>query len=134
MGDWIFGQRMIARLKFLEEAQSLTGEKNLTTIYKKLDKYKGYFVVTDGPKGAYLKVDEKIHNAQSNRKKVINTTGAGDAFGSAFTSGIIKGLDWQTSLKLAILNSEGVIQKMGAKNGLLEKMPSELELEKVEIK
>lgn len=55
-------------------------------------------------------------------KRVADTTGVGDAFGSAFVSGLemYKG-DVQRSLKLAMYNSSSVIKEQGAQNGLLTK-------------
>ena len=63
----------------------------------------------------------------------INTTGAGDAFGSGFCTGMILKNDWDFGLRLAILNSNGVIQRMGAKNGLLKHLPKQSDLNKIKI-
>jgi ribokinase len=51
--------------------------------------------------------------------KVTETTGAGDSFSSAFLVGLIKTMDIEFSLKLAITNSNSVLQYKGAKNKLL---------------
>ncbi|MCL4378594.1 MAG: carbohydrate kinase family protein [Actinobacteria bacterium] len=51
--------------------------------------------------------------------KVTETTGAGDSFASAFLVGFIKTKDIEFSLKLAIANSNSVLQYKGAKNKLL---------------
>ena len=51
--------------------------------------------------------------------KVVETTGAGDAFASSFLSGLLKKNDIKFALKLAIINAESVIQYHGAKNKLL---------------
>jgi len=53
------------------------------------------------------------------KRKGINTTGAGDAFGSSFVAGLIKYNDIEQALKLGILNSNSVIMKIGAQEGLL---------------
>ncbi len=91
-------------------------------------------IVTDGASGAYAIADGKFYFAASLGTKPVNTTGAGDAFGSGFCAGLILRDDLEFSLRLAILNSDGVIREMGAKNGLLEKLPGERDLKKVKIK
>ena len=51
--------------------------------------------------------------------KVVETTGAGDAFASSFLSGLIKKNDIKFALQLASANAESVISHHGAKNKLL---------------
>ena len=84
----------------------------------------GIIAITDGPRGANIYTGNQQWFAPSTGHKAVNATGAGDAFGSALTVGIMKGLSIPDALRLAILNSGLVVTKMGAKNGLLEKMPS----------
>lgn len=50
---------------------------------------------------------------------VVDTTGAGDSFGSTFTAGLMMGYEIQDSLKLASINSASVISQYGAQEGLL---------------
>lgn len=54
-------------------------------------------------------------------KKVVDETGAGDAFCVGFVSGLLWGLDLEKSLESAKSNSASVIQKMGAQSGLLDR-------------
>lgn len=73
--------------------------------------------------------------------KARNTTGAGDAFGSGFVAGLEIGSQQKRdpisvityALRLAILNADSVIRNMGAKAGILKKMPSKKEFDKVKI-
>ncbi|HYD02757.1 MAG TPA: PfkB family carbohydrate kinase, partial [Alphaproteobacteria bacterium] len=51
--------------------------------------------------------------------KVVETTGAGDAFACGFVAGTILEKSIETSLKMGMLNAESVIQHLGAKNVLL---------------
>jgi len=51
--------------------------------------------------------------------KCLERTGAGDAFASGFTAGIILKDDIDFALKLGLANSESVIQHYGAQNKLL---------------
>ncbi|MBD3359940.1 MAG: hypothetical protein GF365_04515 [Candidatus Buchananbacteria bacterium] len=116
------------------EAAKLSGKKDIKKIFKVLDKLTpNYLVITDGSKGAYLSDDILIYKADVLKAEVLNTTGAGDAFGSGFCAGIILKSDWDYALRLAILNSSGVIQAMGAKHGLLEKLPLQKQLSKIDI-
>ena len=117
-----------------EEAQKLTGQKEIKAIFKELNRLSpGYNIVTDGANGAYLSDGTLIYWAKAIGSKVINTTGAGDAFGSGFCSGMILKNDWDYGLRLGILNSDGVLKKMGAKNGLLKHLPKQSDLDKVKI-
>jgi len=79
--------------------------------------------ITDGSKGAYIyNGKQKYFRKAPPNTKNMNTTGAGDAFGSSFVAGLImyKG-DIQKSLKLATYQSHAVINKIGAQVGLLSK-------------
>ena len=117
-----------------EEAQKLSGKKEIKDIFKEINKLSpGYNLITDGANGAYLSDGMLIYHAPALAAKVINTTGAGDAFGSAFCSGLILKNDWDYALRLGILNSHGVVTKMGAKNGLLRKLPKAADLSNVKI-
>lgn len=117
----------------LQEAQKLTDLNNVNKIFEKLSFDNDYNIITDGSNGAYLSVPEGLFRVKTTKVKVVNTTGAGDAFGSAFTAGLIKKDDWKYAVRLAILNSQGVITKMGAKHGLLTRLPSQKELDKIKI-
>ncbi len=90
--------------------------------------------VTDGPRGASVYEGNQQWFAPSTGHKAVNTTGAGDAFGSAFVAGIAKGMALPDALRLGILNSGLVVTKMGAKNGILKTMPSLKLLQKLPIK
>lgn len=54
-----------------------------------------------------------------NKVKVVERTGAGDAFASGFVAGMIVGKTIPESLKLGLKESESVIRYFGAKNKLL---------------
>jgi len=79
-------------------------------------------VITQGKKGAYVFDGQKRYFEKGIPKKEADTTGAGDAFGSTFTAGLIlfKG-NIQRALRLAIINSASVVTKIGAQNGLLSR-------------
>lgn len=75
-------------------------------------------IITDGPKGASAYDGNKIYAVKALPIKGINTTGAGDSFGSTFVAGYMKGKGVDFSLRAAIINSNYVIQKIGAQIGL----------------
>jgi sugar/nucleoside kinase (ribokinase family) len=91
-------------------------------------------IITDGQKGAYVHARGTTWYAPALAGKRINTTGAGDAFGSAFTAMSIKTGNLELGLRAGMLNSLGVITHMGAKTGILKKEPTAAELKKVKVR
>jgi ribokinase len=80
-------------------------------------------VITDGKNGAYASYQNKIYYEKALRVKVVDTTGAGDAFGSGLVAGLLLfNNDLQRALRLGIKNSAAVIQKIGAQTGLFKKL------------
>lgn len=83
-------------------------------------------VITDGKKGAWAYNGATIYRQQIIRAKVLDTTGVGDSFGSAFLAGmIINKNDIQKALKWGMINSASVVTKIGAQNGLLDRQELE---------
>lgn len=120
-----------------EEAAALTGlqiSAHHKMLRKLTDFCKHYVVITDGAKGAYASDGADHYFAKPVKVKVINTTGAGDAFGAGFTAGIIRTGSVKEALRVGTLNATGVIQEMGAKNGLLSSFPSKSSLSKIKVK
>ncbi len=105
-----------------------------------------YLLLTDGSGGAYVHTGGTTWHIASRNLNAVNTTGAGDAFGSAFVLGLhrISNFKFQISnsigyaldyaLRLAMANAEGVIMHMGAKAGILSKIPSRAALAKYRVK
>ena len=92
-------------------------------------------VVTDGGHGAYVldrQIGELLYSLALPGRR-INTTGAGDAFGSAFVAAYIKSGDCRTGLRAGLLNSLGVITHMGAKTGILDKFPGIKKLSRIRV-
>ena len=50
---------------------------------------------------------------------VVERTGAGDSFGTAFTAALCRGKDVREAMRWGTLNAAGVIQKIGPQDGLL---------------
>lgn len=76
-------------------------------------------VVTNGAEGVYVAHQKSLHFCPSLPIQVINTLGAGDAFGSCFAASIFQKLDIQHAIMRGMLNSAAVIAQEGAKTGLL---------------
>lgn len=78
-------------------------------------------IITEGEKGSYYSDGNIINFEPAFRKSgpVIDTTGAGDAFGSTFLACIIRGIDISQAQKMAAINSAQVTQFIGAQEGLL---------------
>lgn len=76
--------------------------------------------ITCGADGAWSYDGEKIYFQSALDVEHINTTGAGDAFGSTFLAAYIKtGGDIGYALAAGVVNSSEVIKKVGAQHGLV---------------
>lgn len=77
--------------------------------------------MTRGEEGVSVSDGKYLYCAKSLPVKVVEKTGAGDAFASGFISGIIEKKDIIYAIQLGIANSASCISKWGAKPGLLKK-------------
>ncbi len=84
----------------------------------------GIVVITNGPKGAIVCDNERRYRTVSRPVRVIDTTGAGDAFGSGFVAAYLRKPEMGYALKVATLNAESVIGSIGAKTGILRAIPT----------
>ena len=91
-------------------------------------------VITDGAHGAYVHARGITWHAPALKAKLINTTGAGDAFGSAFVASLVKTGKFDAALRAGTLNAAGVVSHMGAKTGILKRFPSKPMLARVKVK
>jgi len=81
----------------------------------------GIIVMTKGKEGSVVSDGKHIFQAGIPSVLPFEKTGAGDAFGSGFVSGLLEKNDIEYALQLATANATSCIQKIGAKNGLLKK-------------
>jgi len=106
-----------------EEAAILLGKSGAERIDKLMEGVRQLgpkiVVITDGPKGAYCSDGIDLYTILPRKVKVVETTGAGDAFASSFVAGLAKGYDLGFAMELGLTNAESVIQHYGAKNILL---------------
>jgi ribokinase len=106
-----------------EEAQSLSGRSCLEECMRSLNGLgPSTVVVTDGRYGAVAFQESTFYRIKPRvGLRIVETTGAGDAFASAFTSGLMLKKPITFCLKMAINQSESVIQGHGAQNNLLSR-------------
>jgi len=103
-----------------EEAGILTGMQGFNAMLKALyNMGPDIAVITDGPKGAYCFDGAETHFIKTHNIRVLETTGAGDAFASSFIAGLIIGGDIKTALQMGLANAESLLTHYGAKNKLL---------------
>jgi ribokinase len=103
------------------EAKLLVGLSSIENMLKSLRELGPKIaVITRGKKGVFAFDGEYFYEGKPNKIKVVETTGAGDAFASSFLSGIIKKNDVGFAIKLGMTNAESVITYHGAKNKLLK--------------
>lgn len=75
--------------------------------------------VTDGAHGAAVASPEGTLHCPAVRVGVVDTTGAGDAFGATLVAGLIRTRGHlRRSLRLALANSASVVERLGAQDGL----------------
>lgn len=76
--------------------------------------------ITDGANGAYISDGEKTFKASTDKDvKVVDTTGAGDAFATGVTWAVFAGKDLSEAIRAGMISSASVIQFIGTQEGLL---------------
>jgi len=104
------------------EAQAILGEghsiKELLGEFRKLGV--AVPVITRDIEGSFAYDGKEFHHQEATLEvEVVDRTGAGDAFSSTFTGGIILGRNIPQSLLLAAKNASSMITKIGGTGGLL---------------
>jgi len=96
---------------------------------------RGSGVITKGEDGAAVVAGGKIYEAKLKKFKVANITGAGDAFGSGFMSGMLaSGNDVEYSMKLALVNAKHCLSSRGSEGLPAGKIPHLIDRENIKIK
>ena len=117
-----------------EEAGKLTGKEEISAMMEVLAHDGNVVIITDGADGAYAHKDGATYFAGTTDAEAISRTGAGDAFGSGFAAAYMKSGELNYALAVGTVNAESVIQKHGAKNGLLNDWPSKDKINEIPIK
>ena len=109
-----------------EEMIGLLGGKKDWTTEKILAKAQElpcqYVAITDDKRGAYLWQKGAtcwLHSGIFGNSPRVETTGAGDSFGSGLITGLIKGQSPEDCLFLATANASSVVTQVGGKKGIL---------------
>ena len=121
-----------------EEAQALLGmQQRCVEMLPELQKYSKIAVITDGPKPAHAYNGIMHYEIVPPDIKVIEPTGAGDAFAAGMVAGLMIEKDIPTALQWAMAESCSVIQHLGAKQKLLTRAeitkarPAKLRMERL---
>ncbi|MFA6042764.1 MAG: carbohydrate kinase family protein [Patescibacteria group bacterium] len=103
-----------------EEAQ-LFFQKKGHALVKAISAWrKGIVVVTNAEKGSWAVTERGMWQVRIKPVKAVDTTGAGDAFGSGFVAGLAKRPgDIAYALRLGSINGASVVTQLGAKHGLI---------------
>ena len=103
-----------------EEAQMIIDGDSLEELARRLQVFCPTVIVSDGPNGATA-TDGKtiVHAGMYEDVPVVDRTGGGDAFGSGFLSQYAQGASLKDAVIFASANSTSVVQKIGAKEGIL---------------
>lgn len=105
-----------------EEMQKIVHGETLEELVIHGRNYVPVVIVSDGPNGVCASDGRTIVKAGMYRDvKVVDRTGAGDAFGSGFLSQWAAGESLVDSIIFASANSTSVVQYIGAKKGILHK-------------
>lgn len=106
-----------------EEASKLWGiEFSEESLWSSLQPLPGAHVsvITDSARGGKVSIAGKVYFYEGERvKKVVDTTGAGDAFASGFVSAVVYGKSYEAAIEWGKKNATAVLSSVGAKKGLL---------------
>lgn len=103
-----------------QEAQQLFEGRTAKSLAVQATKECAIAMITDGPKGSCASDGTHIYKAGMYEDvAVLDRTGAGDAFTSGFLAKIAKGESIEKAMIFASANSTSVVQKIGAKAGIL---------------
>lgn len=105
-----------------DEMQQLVEGQSIEELVMHGRHYVPVVIVSDGPNGVCASDGKTIAKAGMYQDvKVIDRTGAGDAFGSGFLSQWVQGKSLKDCIVYASANSTSVVQHIGAKTGILHK-------------
>lgn len=104
-----------------EEALKFTGAEEISeALNRLLSCHVQYVCITDGSRGTVATDGQKLYRCPVDPSaKVIDTTGAGDAFTTGVTWALLRGLALPESLVAGTINSGSVVGAIGAQAGLL---------------
>ena len=89
-------------------------------------------VITDDGKGSYCFDGTLFYHLDIFRVPVVEMTGAGDAYSTGFVSALALGFNVKEAMRWGAMNGASVIQKIGAREGLLTRKAMEMLLKQNE--
>lgn len=115
-----------------EEAERLLGpEESIRSLLDGfIDLGAKIVVITDGSEGSYASDGKTVWKCGIFDGKPVERTGAGDAYASAFTYGILQGNAIPEAMRFGTANAWSVVQKIGPQEGLLTRQQLEKALQK----
>ncbi len=102
-----------------DEAEYLTHTSHMQRMLDVLQRHAKIVVITDGRNGAFAYDGAQKLRLRTHNIKIVETTGAGDAFASGIVFGLVKGMSLSDALKTGLAEAESTLQHIGAKNNLL---------------
>lgn len=75
-------------------------------------------IITLGEKGSFIATKHERHSVRARNVKVVDTTGAGDAYAAGFLYGIINKFPIKKCAEIASALASFSVQKLGARAGL----------------
>lgn len=113
---------MLIEGKNKKSKKKIKGGKQVENLLKGLQELgPRVVVVTNKDKETMAFDGDEFYSIKPHKVKVVERTGAGDAFASAFVAGQIAGKSIDDSLKLGLEESESVIKYVGTKNKLIKR-------------
>lgn len=118
-----------------DEALTFTGEKTLQAALRALLKAGVHMVcITEGERGVTASDGTHLYHCPSVASaEIVETTGAGDAFGTGATWALLHGMDLPTALKAGTINATSVVGAIGAQAGLLTDIEMRERIESVQL-
>jgi len=112
-------RRTFVMMPNVGELEALTGKADYKQSAESLFK-KGVEIVAVklGSKGCYVTDGKQSHLIKALKVKVVDTTGAGDAFNAGFLYGLVEGKDISECGKIGNFVASRCITRMGARTGL----------------
>lgn len=103
-----------------KEAAKIVPGILLTELLVHLAAYCQTVIITDGEMGSIATDHQKIYRlGVYEQVRMKDSTGAGDAFGAGFLAHLASGKKFAEALQFAAANAASVVQKYGAKAGIL---------------
>jgi len=118
-----------------EEALKFTQESDITAAIKLLVKAGVKNVcITNGSKGTTASDGTNIYSCPIiPDTTIVDTTGAGDAFGTGMTWALVEGYDLPKALRAGTINATSVVGAIGAQEGLLTDIKMNKRLNEIQL-